>query len=466
VNQHYEVMVVGGGVAGRHIATDLAQAGRTVALVEPRPAGGERPHFACLASKSLLHSAQRGETWEFAVARRDRVTGRLDDPAAAARLAEAGVTLLRGHGRVCEPGALDVDGRRHGYTDLVVCTGGEPAVPAVAGLTDVPLWTTDDALTSPDLPRRLVVLGGDAAGCELAQIYAVFGSQVTVVEPGERLLAREAPFAGDLLADALRRLGADVRLGTQAIVAERTEAGPRLRLADGATIEADRVLVSAGRRPRVTGLGLETLGIAADPARGLPVDVTCQVAPGPDPYDLPGQPPESPAFQAREDGLGGRIWAAGEVTGMTPSTQLALYQARVVVSNLLGKRQEADYRAIPRTVWTTPPICAVGLSPVRAEETGVGLISAGMDLAGTARAAVEEDERGLTGGRVELYADPSRGVLVGATAAGLYAEEWMAEIALAIRAEIRLDLLTDVVHAFPTYGEAIEPPLRELAGRL
>jgi pyruvate/2-oxoglutarate dehydrogenase complex dihydrolipoamide dehydrogenase (E3) component len=469
VTEHYEVMVVGGGVAGQHVAIELAQAGRAVALVESRLVGGERPYFACLPSKSLLHSAQRGETWELAIARRDRVTGHLDDSAAAARMADAGVTVLRGHGRIREPGSLEVDGHRHGFTELVVCTGGEPAVPAVAGIADLPLWTTDEALTSPDLPRRLVVLGGDAAGCELAQIYAAFGSQVTVVEPGERLLATEAPFAGDHLADALRRLGTDLRLRTRVIVAERTESGPRLRLADGAVIEADRILVSAGRLPRVSGLGLETLGIAADPVRGVPVDVTCQVVTGPPallPHDLQGLPSENPGRHVAEDGLGGRVWAAGDVTGMTPSTHLALYQARVVVANVLGKRQEADYRAIPRAVRTTPSVYAVGLSPVRAEEMGIGLIAAGTELAGTARAAVEEDERGFTGGRVELYADPARGVLVGGTAVGLYAEEWMAEIALAIRAEIRLDVLTDVIHAFPTYGEAIEPPLRELAERL
>jgi dihydrolipoamide dehydrogenase len=470
VNQRHEVMVIGGGVAGRHIATELAQAGRVVALVESRLVGGGRPYFGCLPSKSLLHSARRGDTWELAIARRDHVTGQLDDTSATARMIEAGVTMLHGQGRIHEPGSLEVDGQLHGYTDLVVCTGGEPALPAVAGLADVPVWTPDEALVSPDLPRRLVVLGGDPVGCELAQIYAAFGSQVTVIESAERLLATEASFTGDMLADALRRLGAEVRVGTQVVVTERAETGSRLRLADGTIIETDRILVSTGRRPRVSELGLETLGIAADPVRGLPIDVTCQVLIGSSaaaqPLEPPGVAAERTASQAREEDLGRRIWAAGAVTGMPPSTHLARYQARVVVSNVLGKRQEADYRAVPRAVHTTPSVYAVGLSPMRAEEAGIGLITAGMDLAGTARAAVEEDDRGFTGGRVELYADPSRGVLVGAAAAGLYAEEWMAEIALAIRAEIRLDVLTDVIHTFPTYGEAIEPPLRELAEHL
>ncbi|RMI30465.1 NAD(P)/FAD-dependent oxidoreductase, partial [Actinomadura harenae] len=159
---------------------------------------------------------------------------------------------------------------------------------------------------------------------------------------------------------------------------------------------------------------------------------------------------------------GGGVWAAGDVTGVARTTHAARYQARVVVSNILGKRHEADYRAIPRVVYTAPTVYAVGVSPVHAERAGTRLIMAGRDLSATARASVEAEDRG----RVELYADAERGLLVGAAAVGLYAEEWMSEIALAIRAETPLSLLTDVVHAFPTFGEAVEAPLRELAGRL
>ncbi|RFU40544.1 NAD(P)/FAD-dependent oxidoreductase [Actinomadura logoneensis] len=158
----------------------------------------------------------------------------------------------------------------------------------------------------------------------------------------------------------------------------------------------------------------------------------------------------------------GGVWAAGDVTGVARTTHAARYQARVVVSNVLGKHREADYRAIPRVVYTAPTVYAVGISPVHAEQAGMNLIKAGCDLSATARAAVEAEDRG----RVELYADGERGLLVGAAAVGLYAEEWMSEIALAIRAETPLSLLTDVVHAFPTFGEAVEAPLRELAARL
>ncbi|QXJ26833.1 NAD(P)/FAD-dependent oxidoreductase [Actinomadura graeca] len=432
-------MVLGGGTAGEHVAAGLARAGRDVALVEDHLVGGRSPYFACVPSKSLLMSARRGETWELAVARRDRLAAHRADDRAAARLAEDGVTVVRGRGRILGPGLVDVDGTEHACDDLVVCTGSEPVLPPADGLPGVPVWTSDEALSVPDLPRRLVVLGGGPVGCEMAQVYAAFGSQVSVVEASGRLLTAEAPFAGEALADSLRRMGVDLRLGAALALAERKDACVRLWLSDGGTIDADRVLSAAGRRPRVEGLGLETLGVAVVPGEGVPVDETCAV----------------PC-------AGGGVWAAGDVTGVARTAHAARYQARVVLSNLLGKRREADYRAIPRVVHTTPTVYSVGVSPGRAAELGIDLVTAGYDLAATARAAVEADDRG----RVELYADRARGLLIGATAAGLYAEEWMSEIALAIRAETPLSLLADVVHAFPTYGESIEAPLRDLAGRL
>ncbi|MDN3352726.1 NAD(P)/FAD-dependent oxidoreductase [Actinomadura sp. DC4] len=436
-DRRYDVLVLGGG-AGKNIAADLARAGRSVALVERRLVGGECPYLACMPSKSLLHSARRGETWEHAVARRDEVTRHLDDAPTAAAMAEAGVTVVRGHGRVARPGTVEVEGTEYGYTDLVISTGSEPVTPDVEGIGDVPTWTSDEALTRPDLPRRLIVLGGGPVGCELSQIYAAFGSQVTLVESADRLLSSEAPFVGDMLADALRRMGADLRLGVGATSAERTEAGLRLQLSDGGQIDADRILIAAGRRPRLADIGLEQLGIDVDPGRGIAVDVTCKAG-GSD---------------------GTTVWAAGDVTGVAPYTHAANYQSRLVVSNVLGKRREADYRAVPRAVYTTPTVYAVGVSPVSA--TGLDLVAAGYDLSNLPRATVENDDRG----RVELYADRARGVLVGAAAVGLYAEEWMSEMTLAIRAETPLSILTDVVHAFPTYGEAVEPALRELAERL
>jgi dihydrolipoamide dehydrogenase len=532
------------------VATGLAHAGRSVALVEAGLVGGESPYLACLPSKSMLASARRSETWEHAVARRNEVTGHLDDSRFAARLADAGVTLIRGTGQVTEPGSIEVTmagrGRRGqtgktvlGYADLVIATGSEPLAPPVEGLTDVPTWTSAEALSSQDLPRHLIVMGAGPAGCELTQIYAAFGSQVTLIEAEPQLLPDEAPFAGEILSDALRRTGADLRLGSPVVKAAPLDKGLALILADGTSLEGDRILLATGRRPRLAGLGLDKLGITPSKAGALPVDATCRVrtangqptgaagqpattpaqptaavasaarqaappvqqaapparpaaAPGPpavaataqaatatgqsgafpgqpvtttrQPVTAPGQPAAATGQPTTATGQAttgsGRVWAAGDVTGIAPYTHTARYQASVVIANILGEHRVADYRAIPRCVYTTPSVCCVGVTPGQAAAAGIQLRRVGHDLAGTARAAVEDDDRG----RIELYADMTRGdTLVGAAAVGRSAEEWMGELALAIRAGIPLKMLADVVHAFPTYGEAIERSLRELA---
>src|SRR5580698_5623056 len=192
----FDVVVLGGGTAGVHVATEAAAGGKSVAIVEAGLIGGESPYLACLPSNSLLLSAARGETWEDAVARRNEVTGGLDDSAPARRLADAGVTVIRGTGRITSPGTVEVTlapGQDEGsvtlnYADLVIATGCEPVAPPIEGLADIPAWTTAEGLCSPDLPRRLIVLGGGPAGCELTQIYAAFGSQVTLVEAEPGLL--------------------------------------------------------------------------------------------------------------------------------------------------------------------------------------------------------------------------------------------------------------------------------------
>ena len=257
----FDVVVLGGGTAGVHVATEVAGSGKAVALVEAGLIGGESPYLACLPSNSLLLSAARSEAWEDAVARRDEVTGGLDDSAPARRLTRAGVTVIRGTGRITGPGTVEVklapgaDPAPAGtvvsltYSDLVIATGCEPVAPPIEGLSDIPAWTTAQSLCSPDLPRRLIVLGGGPAGCELTQIYASFGSQVTLVEAEPSLLPGEPAFVGEILAAALRRAGAEIYLGSPATKAERTSDGLTLALEDGTRIDADRLLLASGRAP-------------------------------------------------------------------------------------------------------------------------------------------------------------------------------------------------------------------------
>jgi dihydrolipoamide dehydrogenase len=415
----YDVVVLGGGSAGEAVAGRLADAGRSVILIEAHLVGGECPYLACVPSKAMLQAAASKTPWQQAIQQRDEVARHRDDSKAAKTLQGKGVTLVRGRGTLAGD-RVEVDGTSYGFTELVISTGSAPQRPPVIGLDNVPTWTSDQALSSDELPGRLVILGGGAVGCELAQVYARFGSHVTIVDTADRLLARETRFVGEAMAGALGHDGVHLRLGVEVQLAGTSDEGTFLRLAGGDALHADRVLIASGRAPNLDALGMAE----------LTVDEHCRV--------------------------GDHIWAAGDVTGVAPYTHTANYQAGIVVANLLGDPRTADYRAIPRVVYTEPAVYCVGVLPEDDHE----LLVAGGDVADTARAAIT----GATG-RVELYGDRERRVLVGAAAIGTGADEWMAEITLAIRAEVPLTVLADVVHAFPTVGEVLEPMLKELAGR-
>jgi dihydrolipoamide dehydrogenase len=454
--ESFDVVVLGAGSAGENIATQLAEAGRSVALVEMLRIGGECPYVACMPSKAMLRSAEaRVEAgrlddlgagaatldedegaYRAAAERRDDISEHRDDAKAAESAARAGITVVRGNGRITAAGVVTVDGRELGWTDLVLATGSSAVTPDLDGLDAVPTWSSDEALSATERPSSLLVLGGGAVGCELAQVHARFGSDVVLVESGPQLAGKEEPSISACLAEALRGDGVDVRLGTEIRRLERTDDGrARALFADGSGLEADRVLVATGRRPNTADLGLEVIGVTPTKDGAVAVDERCRVK---------GQE---------------HVWAAGDVTAIAPYTHAANYQARIVSTNLLGGSATADYRAIPRAIYTSPAVASVGMAAEAAREEGIDPVTAAMDVGETARAMTE----GAGGGRLVLTADRDRGVLIGAAAIGPRADEWLAEATLAIRAEVPLAVLTDVVHAFPTFGEAFEPPLRELA---
>jgi dihydrolipoamide dehydrogenase len=379
------------------------------------------------------------DAFRAAVHRRDDLSDQRDDSDAAASLQDRGVTLVRGPGRLAGPGHVDAAGRELAYRDLVVATGSGPVIPPVDGLADVPVWTSDQALSAAGYPASVIVLGGGAVGCELAQVYAGFGVRVTLVEPAGQLAGGEEPDLAGELGKALQAAGVSLQIGTAAARAERTSAGTAcVVLEDGSAVAADRVILAAGREPVTSDLGLETIGVTVQDTGALSVDDHCRV-------------------QGQE-----HVWAAGDVTGIAPYTHGANYQGRVVSDNLLGGSATADYTAIPRVIYTDPPLAGVGLTERQAREAGLDVVVAATDLQELARSFTD----GSAGGRLILVADRTRGVLVGAAAVGAGADDWISEASVAIRGQVPVRVLADVVHPFPTNAQAYEVPLREIARQL
>src|SRR5580692_1904171 len=438
--QVFDVVVLGAGSAGEWVAGGIADQGGSVALLEKLRVGGECPYVACIPSKAMLRSAQAQArhldrlggasaapgldpdrlAFAAAVRRRDELSHGRDDRGAAGSIVRRGVSLVRGAGRIAGPGVIVSGASEIGYRDLVVATGSGPVIPSLDGLDTVPAWTSDQALSAAECPASLLVLGGGAVGCELAQAYAGFGVPVTLVESADQLAGhQDARIAADLAA-VLRGSGVDVRLGVSVTrLAATASRSARALLSDGTAVEAARVILAVGRAPATAGLGLAAIGVRPGEGGALRVDDHCRV-------------------EGQE-----HVWAAGDVTGIAPYTHGANYQARVVTENLLGGSRAADYRAIPRIVYTEPPLASVGLTEAQAREAGTDVLTATADVAQMARAA--------TDGAADR------------AAAGPRADDWICEAAVAIRARVPLEVLADVVHPFPTYAQSYEVPLRELA---
>jgi len=457
----FDAVVLGAGSAGEWIAGGVADAGGSVALIEASRVGGTCPYVACIPSKGMLRSAQvRADArhlvelggasalvtldhdepaYHAAVRRRDRLSADRDDTGKARDIKRRGVTLIRGTGRITGPGAIDIDGRRIGYRDLVVATGSRPAIPPITGLDTVATWTSDQALSAQARPASLMVLGGGAVGCELAQAYAGFGVTVTLVEAATQLVSGEDAAIAARLATVLRSSNIDIQLGAEIKAMEATGGRQARALLDGGlVIETEQVILAVGRTPATGTLGLDAIGITPDDTGALAVDPRCRVE---------GQD---------------HVWAAGDVTGVAPYTHGANYQAQVVTHNLLGGNQIADYRAIPRVVYTHPPMASTGTPADQARDNGIDVITAAMDMSQLARTATD----GAADGLLILVADRGREVLIGAAAVGPGADEWISEASVAIRASIPLKTLADVVHPFPTFAQAYEVPLRKLAAQL
>jgi dihydrolipoamide dehydrogenase len=444
--RRFDVVILGGG-SGAEAICGPGLGGLSAAVIEELRFGGECPFLACIPSKAMLHSAARQvalrgndlskpprDAYRRATERRDRIAEHRDDSQHLLDLQERGVETIRGRGRVLEPGLLEVNGERIEAGDLVIATGSLPALPPVRGLEQVDYWLSDRVLSTAELPESAVILGGGPVGCELAQVLSRFGCRTCLIEVAPRLLATEEPELGRALTQVLSQDGVELLLGRPVESVEALPSGRVLVRREGDQPRETQVLVVAtGRKPRIRDLGLEVYGLASDSAR-LEVDQNCRAL---------GQ---------------SHLFGVGDVTGVAPFTHTANYQGKIVAANLQGADAVADYRAIPRVIYTDPPVAAVGLTRSRAMEANLAISSATFEMAQTARALAE----GVTRGEVVLVADTAEQVLIGAAMAGPAADEAIGWAALAIKARLPLDLLRDTVAPFPTYSEAYLAALESL----
>lgn len=469
-SREYDVIVIGAGAVGENVADRVVRGGLSAVIVENELVGGECSYWACIPSKALLrpgsvlHAAQvipgASEAItgvvdaEAALKHRDWFTNNWEDSSQVEWLDSAGIDLIRGRGRITGPREVQVDGldgnsyALKAHHAVVVATGSTPTIPGIAGLEDVPFWTTRGATAAKEVPKRLVVLGGGVAGVEMAQAFARLGSDVAVVARG-RLLSSYPEEAANLVLAGLRADGIDVRVHTDVEKVEKNDDGSVTVTLDGGTLQADQLLVASGRHPSLANLGLESVGVEAP--NGKPLKLTT---------DASGLV-EGPA----SDGTSGLwLYAAGDAAGKVLLTHQGKYEARAtgdaIVARANGKLKgapqpwspwahTANDHAVPSVVFTDPEVASVGLSLEQALLQGKNVTGVELPINVSGSQLHSPDYKGWA----QMVVDENRKVILGATFVGPGVAELLHSATIAIVGEVPLDRLWHAVPSYPTISE-------------
>ena len=452
MTEQAEVIVVGMGPGSEDAAERLAEAGLDVVGIDGRLVGGECPYWGCVPSKMMIRAAgllaegrripgmAGGSTvspdWAPVAERiRKEATDDWDDTVAVERSEGKGGRFVRGWARLEGPRTVVVGDRTFEASKAVVLgVGASSWTPPVPGLDHPAVWNNRDAIETEEVPASLAVIGGGPIGVELGQVFSRFGSRVTVIEAGPRLMGPEEPEAGDLLAEVFAEEGIEVLTGVTITAAEHDGHRFTVHLEGRDPVVAERLLVAAGRRPSLQGLGLETIGIAED-AHSIPVDDHLRVVEG--------------------------VWAIGDATAKGAFTHVSMYQADIVVNDILGNPvTPADYKAVPRVTFTDPEIGSVGLNERSARQQGLEIRVGFTEIPSSTRGWIHKvGNRGY----IKLIEDARRGVLVGASSAGPAGGEVLSLLTLAVHAEVPTERLRHMIYAYPTFHRAIEAAVKDLS---
>jgi pyruvate/2-oxoglutarate dehydrogenase complex dihydrolipoamide dehydrogenase (E3) component len=453
VSEHeFDIVVIGMGPGGEHVAGQLAKAGLAVAGVEASLVGGECPYWGCVPSKMMIRAANLltdgrripgmagsstvSPDWSPVAARiRQEATDSWDDTVAVDRFKATGGTFFRGRARIGGPGLVQVgDQTLRARRGLVIAVGTEPAIPPIDGLAGTPFWTNHQAIETETVPQSLIVLGGGAIGAELAQVFSRFGAEVTVVEALSRLLPLEEPEAGELIATVFGREGIGVRTGVAATAVSHDGERFAVTLKDGSQLAAAQLLVTTGRKTDLPALGVSAIGLD-EHERFIEVDARMRAADG--------------------------VWALGDVVGKGAFTHMSMYHAEIIIADVLGQpHHAAEYHAVPRVMFTDPEVGAVGLTEAQARMNGGSVRTSASQVPSSARGWIH---KAGNDGFIKLVADADRGILVGATSAGPAGGEVLSMLTLAVHEATPVQRLREMIYAYPTFHRAVQDALGGLA---